>query len=63
MTEYSDEWLIARAEASKAYLASLPSSLRQNFVLASATLPVMPAPPIVREESPPTPPMDRSAKE
>lgn len=41
MSEYSDEWLIARAEASKALLGQLPTAFRGNFVLASAKLPAM----------------------
>lgn len=39
--EYSDAWLIARAEESAKLLSSLPDTLRENLVLASARLPAM----------------------
>jgi hypothetical protein len=42
MTEYSDEWLIERAKVSRQLLEQLPPDMKNNFVLASATLPAMP---------------------
>jgi hypothetical protein len=40
--KYGNDWLRERAQESKDLLDQLPSSLRQGFVLASATLPLTP---------------------
>lgn len=42
MTEYSNEWLLAKARASRELLQQLPEDMKGNLVLASAVLPTTP---------------------
>jgi hypothetical protein len=43
MTEYSNEWLLAKAKASRDLLQQLPQEMQGNLVLASAVLPTAPS--------------------